>query len=348
MKILFLLRKRIVPWNPCESYSGGSHFSSGLFNSANFVNKMLQAKGMDSHLLQVIDNNDIDREVTKLKPNIVIVEAFWVVPEKFEVLTRLHPNVTWIIRNHSEIPFLSTEGIGIDWSLKYIKYPKVYLACNSLHSFSDFQFLAGKLKNKVIYLPNYYPINVFETNQSNSDENHINICCFGAIRPLKNPLLQAVAAMRFADKIGKKLKYHINSVRVENSGESTLKSIRTLFANMPQHELVEHQWLTHGEFVKLCRTMDFGLQVSFTETFNIVIADLVNANVPVVVSDEISWIVADCFAEENSSEEIAKQMKKVWNQRSWSCLKNKYKLWAYSKDSQKIWLDKIADFKKCP
>ena len=97
-KVLFILKKRK------SSHANYSVVSSGLLNSATFVSSMLNKNGIESHLVEVIDNNCIDREVTKYRPTHVIIEALWVVPSKFEVLTRLHPNVQWIIRLHSGIP----------------------------------------------------------------------------------------------------------------------------------------------------------------------------------------------------------------------------------------------------
>ena len=36
--------------------------------------------------------------------------------------------------------------------------------------------------------------------------------------------------------------------------------------------------------------MDLGLQVSLTESFNIVTADMINVGVPILVSDDIDWL----------------------------------------------------------
>src|SRR6185437_13120675 len=60
----------------------------------------------------------------------------WVVPEKFRVLIPLHPKVRWIVRIHSEIPFLAMEGIAMDWIARYTLLP-VEIACNSMRSFYD-------------------------------------------------------------------------------------------------------------------------------------------------------------------------------------------------------------------
>ena len=70
----------------------------------------------------------------------------------------------------------------------------------------------------------------------------------------------------------------------------------SLFKNNPKHELVEYDWLTHDDFIDVVQSMDLGMQVSFTETFNIVTADFVNNNIPVVVSKEIPWVNPLFFA----------------------------------------------------
>ena len=127
-KVLFILKKRQT------SHTGYASVSSGLLNSAKFVSDMLNKNGIESHLVEVNDNNCIDREVTKFKPTHVIIEALWVVPQKFEVLTKLHPNVQWIIRLHSDISFLANEGIAIEWIYEYLKYPNVKVSANDLET----------------------------------------------------------------------------------------------------------------------------------------------------------------------------------------------------------------------
>ena len=89
-KVLFILKRR-------EDYNSIIHshlgLSTGLFNSANFMNEMLRDAGIESNLEVAIDNNCIDRLVTKHRPTHAIIEALWVVPTKFAVLQRLHPGV---------------------------------------------------------------------------------------------------------------------------------------------------------------------------------------------------------------------------------------------------------------
>ena len=92
--VLFILKRR-------EDYQAELHshigLSTGLYNSASFVNDMLNDLGIDSELELAIDNNCIDSLVTKHRPDYCIIEALWVVPSKIKLLQSMYPNIKWII-----------------------------------------------------------------------------------------------------------------------------------------------------------------------------------------------------------------------------------------------------------
>lgn len=348
-KILFILKKR-------KGYGdNNTTFSSGLYNSAKFVNDMLVRNDVDSNIVEVIDNNDIDREVSRYKPTHVIIEALWVVPEKFHILKKLHPNVIWIVRIHSEIPFLSNEGIAMKWLYEYQRDGIVIIAFNSKETYEDFSSIGF---NTAIYLPNYYLVDFDNLKHYKyrllyciSDEegvydniNYYDIGCFGSIRPLKNQLLQAVAAIEFGYRIGKRIRFNINASRVEGKGDEVLKNIRELFKYHPQHILNEHQWYNHETFLRIMQCMDLNLQVSLNETFNIVTADAVNLNVPVIVSNEIPWVSRLFRVKSNTSvEELVTKMNSVYTVYSKLNLQilNKINLYWYGRKSTKVWLKRF-------
>ena len=87
-KVLFILKRR-------EDFNAKIHshvgLSTGLYNSASFVHDTLGELGIESNLEVAIDNNCIDRLVTKHRPTHAIIEALWVVPSKFVILQKLHP-----------------------------------------------------------------------------------------------------------------------------------------------------------------------------------------------------------------------------------------------------------------
>jgi len=307
--VLFLLRQRNQQtWGQVSPYT----HSSGLLNSATFCNRMLQANGFTSNLVEVVDANGIDKQVMLYKPDIVILEAIWCPPAKLVELTGLkrHKGRLWIVRNHSELPFLALEGISVQWLLEYAGIPSVTVSCNSpvaTHEVGELLRIRYGRTKDVIYLPNYYFIQQPLPAPKTPDPKWVDVGCFGAIRPLKNHLMQAVAALIYAEGLGKTLRFHVNTTRIEMNADPVLKSLRAVFA-VGKHQLVEHGWLTWEQFIALCQQMDLGLQVSFSETFNIVCADLVSQNVPVVTSDEVSWVPSAYHADPTTVIDIVEKM----------------------------------------
>ena len=330
--ILFILKKRQI-------YSDNyfTTVNSGLYNSATFVNNMLIENNIKSTLIEVLDNNEIDKYVTEFKPKYVIIEAIWVVPSKFEVLQKLHPDVKWIIRLHSELPFLANEGNAIDWLKQYTKYKNVFVSSNSKIFNKSTEPILGE---KIYYLPNYYPTSkvIFNNETTEKFEKEINVGLFGAIRPMKNCLTQAVGAMLYADKNLKTLNLHINTQRIEQKGENTLKNIRDLFKGT-RHNLIEYPWLKHSEFIEVVKQMDLGLQVSISETYNIVTADFVNNLIPAVVSKDITFVNDFSVVENiNDAEEISNKIESTLKYKKFLTFGNKIKLINNSLLSKKQWL----------
>ena len=67
--------------------------------------------------------------------------------------------------------------------------------------------------------------------------------------------------------------------------------------------------MSHEDFTNLISTMDISMQVSFNETYNIVSADAVNNLVPVVVSDEIKWVLGLFKTSTVDSKKIVKKLR---------------------------------------
>lgn len=331
-RLLFVCKKRY-------QYGDKPTFiASGLLNSATFVVDMLNKNGINAKIVDVVDNNSIDKEVAEFKPTHVIIEALWVVPQKFDILHRLHPDVKWIIRLHSETPFLANEGIAIEWLRAYAEMSRrnnVAISVNSTRALRDLQSLLNS--NEIMYLPNYYPVDWSVKSPAVSSSPIINIGGFGAIRPLKNQFMQALAAKEFAESIGKICHFHINGTRIEGRGEAIYKNIKELFRDT-EHLLVEHPWYDHPTFVNVVKQMDLGLQLSFSETYNIIAADFVNNNIPIVVSDEIRWMNWLYKTDPNELDLIMTKMKMAWRFKSLNLHKlNKIALDNNSIESKITW-----------
>jgi|LauGreDrversion4_2_1035121.scaffolds.fasta_scaffold00842_20 hypothetical protein len=286
-KILFVLK---------EKYSYGTEIAAhGLYNACDFVKRKLVDYSVTSNIVQVDSENAISTHIENYQPNFCFIEAIWVSPEKINELTLAYPHVVFIIRLHSLTPFLAVEGNAFAWIYAYSSMAKtknnLSIACNSRNMCEDINSVYNYYP---AHIPNiYYPnINVDpDSSYGKRDrDRNLNIGCFGALRILKNHTQQAVWAVEFANKNKKHLYFHINVPEYEQlEGSPILNNLRAIF-NGSIHTLVEHTWYGHEQFLELVKTMDFGMQISFTETFNIVAADFVHCNIPIVTSKDIPFI----------------------------------------------------------
>jgi hypothetical protein len=297
-KPLFIVKERFVYGTRTNSY--------GLLNSCKFISNKLSSEGIDSKTVQVVDNNRIDYEVSTFNPTHCFIEALWVVPSKFQELASLHPNVKWIVRLHSMIPFISTEGMAFEWLNEYETLKKsgidISISANNKKLFDDLK----NIYTGVSYTPNmYYDLGEKSYESFSFEEpGAINVGCFGALRPLKNTVKQALLAMKFSDSIGKKLKFHVNVSEHEHvQAGPIIKNLRNLFASST-HVLVEHPWYEHKDFLNVVKSMDLGMQISFSETFNITAADFVHCGVPIVVSNEIDFVHSSCKSDVHDDNKI--------------------------------------------
>jgi hypothetical protein len=332
-KVLFIASDRVK-----DSYG----ITSGLYNSASFVVSFLKEQGIEAKMVSIPDSNHIDKVVTEYNPTIVIIEALWVPPQKFEELFRFtrHSNRRWIVRIHSKAPFLSMEGLATKWIGEYtlINNGKIELAPNT-KELTDQLSLVFPFGN-FIYLPNIYLFKKIDDIKKIKDKEFVDVGCFGAIRPLKNIYQQALVAIEYAESIGKKLKFHINSSRLEQQGNNVLKNLIALFSFSP-HELVQHGWYTHNEFLNVLGQMDICMQVSLSESFNIVTADAVSVNKPIVVSKDIDWMPFYSKATPTSHIDIYNKLMIAHYFPSIFAFIQKIYLKKYNKKAKNIWLKTI-------
>jgi hypothetical protein len=330
MRILFITHK-----NTIYGVSSYQRRSSGLYNSTNFIVKGLKSLGVHAEIIEVQDNNCIDREVKAFKPDVVVIEAMWVVPEKYVILKKLHPKVKWFIHMHSGIPFLAQEGMACGWLIDSAKQG-VGIIANSPDSYTAF----GKIvpSHLLTYLPNVY-LKEQRRAKRHPHKKTIDVGCFGAIRPLKNHLSQAFAAIQFARDLGRQLRFHVNATRTESGGAPIVKNLRELFDRLHDAELVEHHWHEPEDFVDLLHAhIDIGMQISLSETFNVVSADCITAGIPCVVSNEVPWASKLIMSDDDNIQSMTKILHRAWNYPS-LVIYNQWLLSNYAQNSLRMWYD---------
>lgn len=304
--LLFLYRYPKVLEDKEETKSSDVKKPYGLLNSSNFLINLFRRKFHyeEAYIENCIDSNDIDRFVTKHKPKVVILEALWCNAEKFQELIKLHPNVKWVIRIHSHFSFLANEGYAMKLihqiqKVSELNSDKILFAGND-KSFCEGMSLLFPNNPECIHLPNYYWIDPnkkikfkdFDIEKSTT----IRIGCFGALRIMKNHLMQLVGATIAGKKLNKKIEFYINENFTQDTNNSVLNNIVHFCSERSPDEisLIHCPWETNALFLEnAISKVDLNCQVSFSETFNFVSADSVVCGIPCLVGRNIPWITND-------------------------------------------------------
>jgi hypothetical protein len=342
-KSLFLLKIR-EDYSADPSYSGSYQIATGMYNSARFVTDMLNANGRESDVGLLLDANSIDAAVMAYEPTHVFIEGLWVTPAKMAELMALprHAGRQWIIRIHSEIPFIATEGVAMGWIAEYLALG-VIVAPNAPRAHQQVAWMAQNLNppvDPVIGVPllsNYYPLD-FQPLTPLATGPVLKIGLFGAFRVLKNHLNQAFAAARYAQSVGKTLELHVND-RIDAGGSPVAKNVTQLYDAISVNAgatIVHHAWEDRATFLATMASMDLNLQISISETFNIVAADSIYAGTPILVSAEVPWSYPFHADPQNVDDMIEKMGTAVSS--TFLLQKNRSGLTRYAKATERRWL----------
>lgn len=330
IKILFLLKRR--------SYCGNSY---GLKVSCELVAKALKNCGVECKIVTILDSNSIDKEVHDYKPDFCFLEAIYVPPYKLLEVLKLHKKVLFNVRIHSKVEFLAQESMAFEWLAEYKKIAQTHnnfsISANNLDFIRD---MDRTLDYDIKYTPNIYPISGPYKTNSNPVGSILSVGAFGALRILKNHLQMAMASIYVADRIHKKLRFHINdSSSIEKEGNPIKKNLIGLFKDT-RHDLIINNWENHGDFSDLVKRMDVGVQVSMSESFNLTAADFVANGIPVVGSPEISFLSSFYQASPTDFDDIVNKIEFALKYKTWGFhFINELHLRNHNKNAVQEWIN---------
>lgn len=264
----------------------------GLGVNASIGGRVLKRIGVVTDVYGVRDASQIARILRDISTvTHVMIEAPWLQTEDIYTLISAFPRIEFAMRIHSQFGFLQVEAGAIRLLREQLQVQQVtsnFVVAGNSHRFCEAVRRAYGMG--CLYLPNLYDCeHAARRYRPIHTARLLRIASFGAIRILKLHTTAAAAALIAARDRGCDLEFYINQGREEN-GKGVIQAIENLFQGLSWAKVIQVPWQPWPTFRTVIATMDACIQVSATETFNIVTADAACEGVPSVVSDAIEWV----------------------------------------------------------
>jgi len=301
-----------IAYKNFASWKGISHIGLGVAAYAN-CEYIKEHTDFDAVVLPVRHNIDIVKAIkdyaleTGHNLTHVVISAPWISTRDIKAIVEHFPLIQFAIVSHSNVGFLQADPSGIHLLRDYIelalKHDNLTIGGNSKR-FCD--WVSEAYDTYAVLLPNMYPIHKdiigsLIRHFKHHDRDVIKIGSFGAIRPLKNQLTACASAIIIAKRLKKRVEFHLSAGREEGGGNIVLNAIQQMSRDVPNFELVLDGWAPWLEFRKVVADMDLLIHPSYTESFNMVSADGISQNVPVVGSTAIHWLPPDWQADSDDA-----------------------------------------------
>jgi hypothetical protein len=246
----------------------------------------------------------------------VVVSAPWIPILDWQSILQKWHRIHFAVNVHSNIGFLQADSNGVANMAGCValekSYPNFRLSANN-RTFG--KWINDTHACPCQYLPNLYYLHELSGrsrpmfgNTGPGAGGTLQIGCFGAIRPLKNGMSAAAAAIQVARSMRCKLEFWVSNGRAEGGGEGVLRAMQQLFPSgpNPQERIIRSTWAPWPEFRATIGSMHLLMQPSYTESFNMVTADGIAEGVPSVVSSAIDWVPSHWMADADDVAEIAR------------------------------------------
>lgn len=236
----------------------------------------------------------------------VVISAPWIPTQQLAQLVMKYSTIEFAVVSHSNIGFLQADPGAIkllrEGSELEQSNPNFHIAANSRKLVTWWEATYG---TDMLHLPNMYPFSG-RIPRRQWQGGFLRIGCFCAIRPYKNVLTAAAAALEIGVRLRvTQLEFWISGGRAEGGGHTIVAAINEMYAHVPRVRLVQNNWESWPSFVKTVGSMDLMIQPSYTEAFNVVTADGIVQGIPSVVSDAIDWAPKRWVAQSDAASDIA-------------------------------------------
>lgn len=293
--------------------SGVSHVGLGV--SAAYTAKTLRHHGIWAEVWPARSATAVIEQLRRthanadrsgdVRPTHVILAAPWIQTSDVAAMASEFPEVVFVVVSHSSVGFLAADPHAIrllrETADLQLATHNVFVGGNST-KFTEWATEVWGVN--AAWLPNLYcTAETFPQHDRPWQGGAVRIGMFGANRPLKNFLSGAAGAVELARRLRVPIELLLSSGRNEGGN---FRALEEMTENIPNLRVVQTGWLPWPAFRRLVRTIDLVLQVSYTETFNVVAADAVAEGVPVVASTAIDWVPRWWQAEADEPLDVAR------------------------------------------
>lgn len=288
--------------------------SVGLNVAGYTTARVLQDLGVDVTVFPVRHNVDIVNRIDEYNETHhhplthVVISAPWMSRHDLKSLIQHFKDIQFVVLSHSNVGFLQADASGVELLREYKRleehYPNFRVGGNSRKFVNWFESAYGE---KAICLPNLYPLDppfrpLLKRRKWRGDRP-LNIGAFGAVRPYKNFMTAAAAALVIQRATGVPVRFHM-SAGGEGDGGMIAPAIEAMLEGTGV-ELIRHKWCYWTDFIRLIASMDLLIQPSYTESFNLITADGILMGVPSVVGPAISWAPDSWKADPDDAVDVA-------------------------------------------
>jgi glycosyltransferase involved in cell wall biosynthesis len=295
-----------IAYKNFAAHKGISHIGLGVTAMTNA--KVLTAKGHDVEVWPVTNNVDIVNALQAKHPTHLVIQAPWLSTYDLTTMVHAFPKIVFAVVSHSNVGFLQADPCGVrllrEASELSTGVHNFSLAANS-EKFVGWWRRAYRAP--AIHLPNLYYADEVSRPARRWNGGTLRIGAFGAIRPLKNLMTAAAAALEIAARKQADLEFWLSGGRLEGGGDVVLRAIQEMFSGLHHARLVLAPWRPWPRFRDVVRHMHLLLQPSYTESFNMVTADGIAMGVPSVVSEAIDWVPKSWKAHHDDASHIARK-----------------------------------------
>jgi len=274
-----------------------SHIGLGVaaLNTA----KVLRRAGIRTNVWPILSAADLRARLRQEPAEQVLISAPWIPTTELQSLSNEFTDTYFAVTCHSNVGFLQADPGGVKLVRETLDLEmathNVRLAGNSKRFCTWMESTFG---GRCHYLPNLYFLDAPPPRQREfCGGGALRIGVFGAVRPQKNLMSAAGAAIEISRKLRVPLELWFSAGREEGGGETIMQAVKEMVAGLPDVELKLSGWQSWPAFRKTVAHMHLLLQPSYTESFNMVTADGAAEGVASVVSEAIDWAPDDWKAD---------------------------------------------------